>query len=78
MVRVDPVAFRIGLLDGAGRNAGSAPNAAGGAMRQAAVLKRAAPTGILLGSIATAFIGALLLMAQKPDVRNPGPAYSIY
>jgi len=23
-------------------------------------------------------IGALLLMAQKPDVRNPGPAYSIY
>ena len=23
-------------------------------------------------------IGALLLMARKPDVRNPGPAYSIY
>src|SRR5262249_31555290 len=42
MARTDPVAFRVGLLDGAGRNAGSAPNAVGGARRQAAVLKRAA------------------------------------
>jgi isoquinoline 1-oxidoreductase subunit beta len=42
MARVDPVAFRVRLLDGAGRNAGSAPNAVGGARRQAAVLKRAA------------------------------------
>jgi isoquinoline 1-oxidoreductase subunit beta len=42
MVHADPVAFRIGLLDGAGRNAGSAPSAVGGAKRQAAVLKRAA------------------------------------
>jgi len=42
MARVDPVAFRIALLDGAGRNAGSTPNAVGGAKRQAAVLKRAA------------------------------------
>jgi isoquinoline 1-oxidoreductase beta subunit len=40
--RADPVVFRIGLLDGAGRNAGSAPSAVGGAKRQAAVLKRAA------------------------------------
>jgi CO/xanthine dehydrogenase Mo-binding subunit len=39
---VDPVAFRLRLLDGAGRNAGSAPNAVGGARRQAAVLARAA------------------------------------
>jgi isoquinoline 1-oxidoreductase beta subunit len=39
---VDPVAFRLGLLDGAGRNAGSAPNAVGGAHRQAAVLARVA------------------------------------
>jgi isoquinoline 1-oxidoreductase beta subunit len=39
---VDPVAFRLGLLDGAGRNAGSAPNAVGGARRQAAVLARVA------------------------------------
>jgi hypothetical protein len=23
-------------------------------------------------------MGALLLMASKPDVRNPGPAYTIY
>ncbi|WP_296596643.1 molybdopterin cofactor-binding domain-containing protein [Phenylobacterium sp.] len=40
--RVDPLAFRLRMLDGAGRNAGSAPNAVGGAKRQAAVLKRAA------------------------------------
>jgi isoquinoline 1-oxidoreductase subunit beta len=40
--RIDPVAFRIRLLDGAGRNAGSAPSAVGGAKRQAAVLQRAA------------------------------------
>jgi isoquinoline 1-oxidoreductase subunit beta len=39
---VDPVTFRLGLLDGAGRNAGSAPNSVGGARRQAAVLARCA------------------------------------
>jgi len=38
----DPVAFRLGLLDATGRNAGSAPNAVGGAKRQATVLQRAA------------------------------------
>src|SRR4029450_9610367 len=38
----DAVPFRTGLLGGAGRNAGSAPNAVGGAKRQAAALKRAA------------------------------------
>jgi CO/xanthine dehydrogenase Mo-binding subunit len=41
LARADPVAFRIGLLDGAGRNAGSSPSTVGGAKRQAAVLKRA-------------------------------------
>jgi CO/xanthine dehydrogenase Mo-binding subunit len=59
----DPVAFRLRLLDGAGRNAGSAPNAVGGAHRQAAVLTRAAhkaewgravPDGVGLG-VATSF-----------------------
>ena len=39
---VDPVAFRLRLLDGTGRNAGSAPSAVGGARRQAAVLTRVA------------------------------------
>ena len=39
---IDPVAFRLSLLDGAGRNAGLAPNSVGGAHRQAAVLARAA------------------------------------
>jgi CO/xanthine dehydrogenase Mo-binding subunit len=42
MRSADPLAFRLGLLDGKGRNAGSAPNAVGGARRQAAVLQRAA------------------------------------
>jgi isoquinoline 1-oxidoreductase beta subunit len=39
---VDPLAFRLKLLDGAGRNAGSGPTAVGGAKRQAAVLQRVA------------------------------------
>jgi CO/xanthine dehydrogenase Mo-binding subunit len=39
---IDPVAFRLRLLDGTGRNAGSAPSAVGGARRQAAVLARVA------------------------------------
>jgi isoquinoline 1-oxidoreductase beta subunit len=34
-VGVDPVTFRVSLLDARGRNAGSAPNAVGGAKRQA-------------------------------------------
>jgi CO/xanthine dehydrogenase Mo-binding subunit len=42
MAGVDPVAFRLHLLDATGRNAGSAPNSVGGAHRQAAVLVRAA------------------------------------
>jgi isoquinoline 1-oxidoreductase beta subunit len=39
---VDPVEFRLRMLDGKGRNAGKAPNSVGGALRQAAVVKRAA------------------------------------
>lgn len=39
---VDPVAFRLRMLDGTGRNAGSTPNSVGGARRQAAVLARVA------------------------------------
>jgi CO/xanthine dehydrogenase Mo-binding subunit len=39
---VDPVEFRLRMLDGAGRNAGSAPSAVGGAHRQSAVLTRVA------------------------------------
>lgn len=39
---VDPVAFRLKLLDGKGRNAGSTPSTAGGARRQAAVVMRVA------------------------------------
>ncbi len=39
---IDPVAFRLAHLTGAGRNAGSAPTAVGGAKRQAEVVRRAA------------------------------------
>jgi len=42
---IDAVAFRLGLLDGTGRNAGTAPFSVGGARRQAAVLKRVAERG---------------------------------
>src|SRR6516164_8811247 len=41
-VKRDPVEFRLAMLDGTGRNAGSTPNSVGGALRQARVLKRAA------------------------------------
>ena len=40
--KADPVAFRLKMLDARGRNAGSSPNAVGGAARQAAVLRRLA------------------------------------
>jgi isoquinoline 1-oxidoreductase subunit beta len=38
----DPVAFRVRMLDGSGRNAGSAPSSVGGAKRQRAVVERVA------------------------------------
>ncbi|WP_309643774.1 molybdopterin cofactor-binding domain-containing protein [Phenylobacterium sp.] len=40
--KADPLAFRLKLLDGVGRNAGAGPSAVGGAKRQAAVLARVA------------------------------------
>ncbi len=62
-VQADPVAFRLAHLTGAGRNAGGGLTAVGGALRQAAVVRRAAelagwgqklPAGSGLG-IATSF-----------------------
>jgi CO/xanthine dehydrogenase Mo-binding subunit len=44
-VGVDPVKFRLALLDGSGTNAGTAPNSVGGALRQANVLRLAAAAG---------------------------------
>jgi CO/xanthine dehydrogenase Mo-binding subunit len=41
-IGADPVAFRLRLLDGTGRNSGSVPNSVGGARRQADVLARVA------------------------------------
>lgn len=41
-VGADPVQFRLKLFDATGKNAGSAPNAVGGAKRQAGVVQRAA------------------------------------
>src|SRR5579862_4366237 len=42
VIGIDPVAFRLRLLGGAGRNSGLTPNAVGGAHRQASVLARVA------------------------------------
>lgn len=62
-LKMDPVAFRLKLLTGAGANAGAAPNSVGGALRQANVVKLAAekagwggqlPAGTGLG-LATSF-----------------------
>lgn len=61
--KIDPVQFRLNLLKAEGANAGSAPNAVGGASRQANVVKLAAekagwgqtlPAGTGLG-LATSF-----------------------
>jgi isoquinoline 1-oxidoreductase beta subunit len=41
-IGADPVAFRLAHLTGAGHNAGEAPNAVGGATRQANVVRRVA------------------------------------
>ena len=41
-LKMDPVAFRLAHLNGKGRNAGGPPTAVGGALRQAAVVRRAA------------------------------------
>ncbi len=43
--KVDPVKFRLALLDGSGTNAGTSPNSVGGALRQANVLRLAAAAG---------------------------------
>jgi isoquinoline 1-oxidoreductase beta subunit len=37
--KIDPIAFRLSLLDGAGKNAGKAPESVGGAKRLAKVLR---------------------------------------
>ncbi|OYU49353.1 MAG: aldehyde dehydrogenase [Rhizobiales bacterium PAR1] len=41
-LKLDPVAFRLKLLTGAGRNAGKSPDSEGGALRQANVVRLAA------------------------------------
>ncbi len=41
-IKADPVAFRLKLLTGKGRNAGAAPSSTGGARRQAEVVRSAA------------------------------------
>jgi isoquinoline 1-oxidoreductase beta subunit len=66
---VDPVAFRLGLLDGAGRNAGSAPNAVGGARRQAAVLARVAEKAGWGGAMpADSGLGVATTFGQERDM----------
>jgi isoquinoline 1-oxidoreductase beta subunit len=68
-VGVDPVAFRLRLLDGAGRNAGSAPNAVGGARRQAAVLARVAEKAGWGGAMpANSGLGVATTFGQERDM----------
>ncbi|MFZ1121802.1 MAG: molybdopterin cofactor-binding domain-containing protein [Candidatus Binataceae bacterium] len=66
---VDPVAFRLRLLDGAGRNAGSPPNAVGGAHRQAAVLARVAQKAGWGGAIrSNVGLGVATTFGQERDM----------
>jgi CO/xanthine dehydrogenase Mo-binding subunit len=68
-VGADPVAFRLRLLDGAGRNAGSAPNAVGGARRQAAVLARVAEKAGWGGAVPTdGGLGIATSFGQERDM----------
>lgn len=66
---VDPVAFRLRLLDGKDRNAGSAPNAVGGALRLAAVIRRAAEKAGWGGSLpADTGLGIAATFGQERDM----------
>ena len=58
----DPVAFRLTLLTGAGRNGGAAPDAVGGALRQAHVVREAAK---LAGWSSTLAAGTALGLATS-------------
>jgi isoquinoline 1-oxidoreductase beta subunit len=65
----DPVTFRLRMLDGAGRNAGSAPNAVGGARRQAAVLARVAEKAAWGGTMPKdAGLGVATTFGQERDM----------
>ncbi|WP_293904836.1 molybdopterin cofactor-binding domain-containing protein, partial [Phenylobacterium sp.] len=66
---VDPLAFRLKLLDAAGRNAGAAPTAVGGARRQAAVLQRlAAKAGWGQALPANTGLGLATTFGQERDM----------
>jgi CO/xanthine dehydrogenase Mo-binding subunit len=65
----DPVKFRLSLLDAQGKNAGSAPNAVGGAARQAAVVKRAAEKAGWGGALLTdTGLGIATSFGQERDM----------
>jgi len=66
---VDPLQFRLSLLDASGDNAGSAPNAVGGALRQAAVLRRAAELAGWGGTLAAdTGLGIATSFGQERDM----------
>ncbi len=68
-VKADPVAFRLKLLTGAGRNAGSAPAAIGGALRQAEVVRRAAAMAGWGGTLpADTALGLATSFGQERDM----------
>jgi CO/xanthine dehydrogenase Mo-binding subunit len=66
---VDAVQFRLRLLDASGKNAGSAPNAIGGARRQAAVVQHAAQmAGWGTKSAADTGLGLATSFGQERDM----------
>ncbi|WP_332765397.1 xanthine dehydrogenase family protein molybdopterin-binding subunit [Phenylobacterium sp.] len=67
--KADPLAFRLKLLDGAGRNAGAPPSAVGGAKRQAAVLARVAKSAGFGGKLPKdTGIGLATTFGQERDM----------
>ena len=66
---IDPVKFRLGLLDAVGRNAGEAPCAVGGAHRQATVLNRLAAKAGWGGALpANTGLGVATSFGQERDM----------
>jgi len=69
VAQMDPVAFRLKLLTGRGRNSGSAPDSVGGAKRQAEVVRRAAQlSGWGTPLPATTALGLATSFGQERDM----------
>jgi CO/xanthine dehydrogenase Mo-binding subunit len=68
-LKIDPIAFRLKLLSGAGRNAGGPPSAVGGAHRQAEVVRQVAQKAGWGGKLpADTAIGVATSFGQERDM----------